>query len=109
MDTPVAIGTARFVAARDGHPRRAARIDRTSSLAATRGWVRLTAATRPGDRDRGARRCATSTTFACCQAITTLTMRDGRQVFGTHVHFRQTPQDKLAFVARGAGNRDAVC
>jgi Cu+-exporting ATPase len=98
----VAIGTAGFVAAYHGGPVDGTP-DRTHIVAAAeRGWVRLTTAIRPGLP-------AAARALAAIYDVWLLSGDHDRErarwtdVFGTRMRFRQTPQDKLAFVAGARG------
>jgi Cu+-exporting ATPase len=95
--TPVAIGTAEFVA-RPGETSASAPAARTHIAAgAERGWVRFSVAMRPGV-EAAAR--ALAATHDVCLLSGDHDGERGRwaEVFGSRMRFRQTPQDKLEFV-----------
>lgn len=101
----VAIGSATFVARETGRP--SGPTDRTYVLAGEQvGWIRLAAAPRPGIE-------AAASALAGRLRLHLLSGDTGEgdsgwsRVFGTRTRFRQSPEDKLAFVAgaRRAGHR----
>jgi Cu+-exporting ATPase len=102
---PVAIGTASFIAARTRRP--AGPADRTYVSHGDRvGWVRLRGAPRPGIE-------AAAGALAPGHALWLLSGDHGADearwagLFGTRMRFRQSPEDKLAYVdrLRRAGHR----
>jgi Cu+-exporting ATPase len=94
----VAIGTARFVGVPEG-PRATHAAARTHVAAGgEQGWVRLSAEARPG-AEAAARALALTHEVCLLSGDDDSERNRWAHVFGTRMRFRQTPQDKLSFVA----------
>jgi Cu+-exporting ATPase len=94
----VAIGTEEFVGSRNA-PHADAHTARTHVIAGDEcGWVRLSPATRRGV-EAAARALAATHDVCLLSGDHDVERARWADVFGTRMRFRQTPQDKLAFVA----------
>ncbi len=94
----VAIGTWPFVNARSSQPLDSPP-ERTSVLAGTElGWVRLSSTVRPGV-EHAARALAQSRAVCLLSGDHDTERARWVDIFGSRMRFRQTPQDKLAFIA----------
>ena len=105
----VAIGSASFVADMHGAPRGRRPTAPVVAAGDERGWVRLSAASAAGHRAgrrtrwRAPRLCLLSGDHGDASR------RAGRACSARRMHFRQSPEDKLAFVRRSAGAAAAAC
>jgi Cu+-exporting ATPase len=102
----VAIGTGTFIAAETGTPRLGPD-DRTYVAAGSeRGWIRFGAAPRPGIEDAAAQ---LSHQHDLCLLSGDHSGEGARwaRLFGRHMQFRQSPEDKLSYIeeAQAAGRR----
>lgn len=103
----VAIGSADFVAGTTGRP--PGRADRTCVAAGDEcGWIRLSEASRPGIEDAAGALADDHRLFLVSGDVGTDRARWSR-LFGSRMHFQQSPEDKLAFVAAAQqGGRRAL-
>jgi Cu+-exporting ATPase len=103
----VAIGSASFVAGTTGRP--PGRADRTWAAAGDEcGWIRLAEASRPGIEEAAGALADDHRLFLVSGDVGTDRARWSR-LFGSHMHFQQSPEDKLAFVAAAQqGGRRAL-
>jgi Cu+-exporting ATPase len=102
----VAIGSAAFIEAQTGEV--PAGPDGATFVVAggDRGWVRVTSATRPGIED-AARTLSDAHDVFLITGDHHTERRRWERLFGARMRFRQSPDDKLAFIraARDAGHR----
>ena len=100
--TRVAIGIGRASSRRQTGARRRRSDERRTCVAVDgrmRGWVRVAARGAAGHRSGGAGAAAVGHESGCSRATTAASAAGGAPIFGRRMRFRQSPDDKLAFVA----------